>query len=1092
MKRYLTSLILLFLLSLPAHAVLDGAVCSSGDTGGTACNSTQLKANINEEDQGLDDRTPVEVFTITGTNTYAGNVSPAITAYDPEMSAWIKVANTNTGAATINFNTIGAKALVSSSGAALSAGDLRNDTIYLIKRYATNDEFRVITQLGTGAAPGSGAFVTIGNSGSLSAERALTAGTGLGLTDGGANSTATLAITDVELTSIAGLTSAANKMPYFTGSGAAALADFPATQRTYLTTPSSANLRAVLSDEVGTGLAMFGLISTMSDDLGCTGSQIVRRNAGDTAFECATGAAGLVSTDIDTSAELRTIMTDELGTGVLFFLGAPAADDQVFVSTSISAGAWGSIPDSDLATQKLQYDVTTNAFSAGTDDDVPEAGADFVNLALSGDVTSSGLVTTVAANAVALTTDTTGNYMADIAAGAGIATTHTPAEGSTGTIAFDFSDAGASPALALDSARFTSNATVPGMLVFEGDTADAFESRVVITDPTADRAFTIPNADSVAVQPFACTGTDKYSTVSSLGVVTCTADDDVPEAGADFVNIALTGDVTSVGLATTVAVNAVALTTDTTGNYAAGDAEAGNALTGDTATAFFSAGTIEDARIDGSLEADEVNPTLGTQTQGNYQTGNTAGAGIAITQTPAEGFSATVALDYSDQGADPALAADACQFTSNATTSGFIVCEGDTANTFETRIFVTDPTADRLVTIPNADSATVQPLTCGGTDKVSAVSALGVVTCSADAGAGGGIGNIVEDLTPQLGGTLDTNGFAIEFGTAAVDTSVVRSTAGHISVEGKVVYMAGDTDVAVADGGTGASSLTDLIALTTQTTGNYAAGDAEAGNALTGDSATAFFTLGALEVARGGHGAAPAADDQVFVSSSISAGAWATLPDSESAGTIIGYDVTTNAWSTKTDDDVPEAGDFGALALTGDVTTSGLAATVTANAVALTTDTTGNYALGDAEGGAATTGDSATAFFSAGSLEDARMTLKTESFCVAASDETTAITTGTAKITFRMPYAFTLTNIRGSLNTVSSSGSPIIDVNEAGTTVMTTNKVLIDVSELTSVTAVTAVTLTDTALADDASMTIDVDTAGTGAKGLKVCLIGHQ
>ena len=115
-----------------------------------------------------------------------------------------------------------------------------------------------------------------------------------------------------------------------------------------------------------------------------------------------------------------------------------------------------------------------------------------------------------------------------------------------------------------------------------------------------------------------------------------------------------------------------------------------------------------------------------------------------------------------------------------------------------------------------------------------------------------------------------------------------------------------------------------------------------------------------------------------------------------------------------------------------------------------------------------------------------------ESFCVAASDESTALTTGTAKTTFRMPYAFTLTDIRGSLNTVSSSGSPLIDVKEGGTTVMSTNKLLIDQSEKTSVTAATAVGITDTSLADDAEMTIDIDTAGTGAKGLKVCLIGYQ
>lgn len=105
----------------------------------------------------------------------------------------------------------------------------------------------------------------------------------------------------------------------------------------------------------------------------------------------------------------------------------------------------------------------------------------------------------------------------------------------------------------------------------------------------------------------------------------------------------------------------------------------------------------------------------------------------------------------------------------------------------------------------------------------------------------------------------------------------------------------------------------DSVALTTDTTGFYAAGDAEAGAALSGDTATAFFTAGTIEVSRGGTGAAPTVDDQVFVSSSASAGAWATLPDSEAAGTILGYDVTTNAFSTKADDDVPEVGDFGAL-----------------------------------------------------------------------------------------------------------------------------------------------------------------------------------
>jgi hypothetical protein len=115
----------------------------------------------------------------------------------------------------------------------------------------------------------------------------------------------------------------------------------------------------------------------------------------------------------------------------------------------------------------------------------------------------------------------------------------------------------------------------------------------------------------------------------------------------------------------------------------------------------------------------------------------------------------------------------------------------------------------------------------------------------------------------------------------------------------------------------------------------------------------------------------------------------------------------------------------------------------------------------------------------------------TESFIIAVSDETTAITTGTAKTTFRMPYAFTLTAVRASLTTASTSGLPAIDINEAGVSVLSTT-ITIDANELTSTTAVTPPVISDTALADDAQITIDIDTAGTGAKGLKVYLIGYK
>jgi hypothetical protein len=126
-------------------------------------------------------------------------------------------------------------------------------------------------------------------------------------------------------------------------------------------------------------------------------------------------------------------------------------------------------------------------------------------------------------------------------------------------------------------------------------------------------------------------------------------------------------------------------------------------------------------------------------------------------------------------------------------------------------------------------------------------------------------------------------------------------------------------------------------------------------------------------------------------------------------------------------------------------------------------------------------------------IQDIANLTNVQSIVVAASDETTALTTGTAKVTFRMPYAFTLAAVRASLTTAQVSGSIFtVDINEGGTTILST-KLTIDNTEKTSTTAATAAVISDTALADDAEITIDIDQIGDGtAKGLKVVLIGTR
>ena len=109
---------------------------------------------------------------------------------------------------------------------------------------------------------------------------------------------------------------------------------------------------------------------------------------------------------------------------------------------------------------------------------------------------------------------------------------------------------------------------------------------------------------------------------------------------------------------------------------------------------------------------------------------------------------------------------------------------------------------------------------------------------------------------------------------------------------------------------------------------------------------------------------------------------------------------------------------------------------------------------------------------------------------IACSDLTTALAAGTSKGYLRAPRAMTLTGVRASLLTAQASGSIFtVDINDSGTSVLST-KLTIDNTEKTSTTAATAAVISDTAIADDAEITIDIDQIGDGtAKGLMVTLL---
>ena len=105
---------------------------------------------------------------------------------------------------------------------------------------------------------------------------------------------------------------------------------------------------------------------------------------------------------------------------------------------------------------------------------------------------------------------------------------------------------------------------------------------------------------------------------------------------------------------------------------------------------------------------------------------------------------------------------------------------------------------------------------------------------------------------------------------------------------------------------------------------------------------------------------------------------------------------------------------------------------------------------------------------------------------VAASDETTALSTGNAKITFLTPRTGTLTKIVAGLS-VTGSTTTTVRVNKNGTVVSTSN---IDLASAVSSNSITTPTLTATTFTEWDTYTVDITAAGTGAAGLKVYFEG--
>ena len=413
------------------------------------------------------------------------------------------------------------------------------------------------------------------------------------------------------------------------------------------------------------------------------------------------------------------------------------------------------------------------------------------------------------ADLITLGTHTTGNYVASANTSVltGLTGGSSGSEAAALTLAFDYSQAlSGDVGLAANAAVFGQSG-----IIFEGSGANTFETFIAVTNATADRTLTIPDVSGTLIT------TGDTGTVTSAILTDGTIDEvdlnatNGPTAGfilaydsgGGFTWISNTG---GSGASKWTDSGTVTYLTDTADDLAVGgssslasrfffDVTTGNQIifegtgandgsettlvitnptadrtitlpnitgsivtTGDTDTV--SGTMITDATI-GEVDLNVTNgPTAGyilTYDSGGGFTwiSNTGGSGASKWT---DSGTVTYLTDTADDVAFGGTSSAASRFFFDVTTGNQIIFEGTGVNDgSETTLVITNPTADRTITIPNADGT-------------------------------------------------------VAFGTG---------TANQVAYWSATNTLTGENQLATSRGGTGASSLTDLIALTTHTTGNY-------------------------------------------------------------------------------------------------------------------------------------------------------------------------------------------------------------------------------------------------------------------------------
>lgn len=326
----------------------------------------------------------------------------------------------------------------------------------------------------------------------------------------------------------------------------------------------------------------------------------------------------------------------------------------------------------------------------------------------------------------------------------------------------------------------TVNPAFGSSITFEGATANAYETTLTVTDPTADRTITLPDSTGTVVL---ADGSGNVTISGNLTVSGSTTS--INQTEINVTNAFVFEGATANAYETTLSI--VEPTADRT--IYLKDADGTLAFTSDITTAIDSVNTNLNNGLAGKQDA--VSGVSNTEI--GYLDGVTSAIQTQLNnkQDVVSGVSSTE-IGYLD-GVSSSIQTqlDGKRSTSddvNLAATKVIVFEGTTDDAYETTLTVTDPTADRTITFPNASGTVIIADATQTLTNKTISSADNTVSITAST-----VSDFTEAAQDAIGNAVGTGlSYNDSTGAISVDTTAIQAVVSGVS-NTEIGYLDGVT-----------------------------------------------------------------------------------------------------------------------------------------------------------------------------------------------------------------------------------------------------------------------------------------------------------